>query len=197
MSHMSHCTQHTMYKFFCFKIEIKTKADLYMPCESNDPLHQVDLSEYSSFMQVWELFEYFLNCQNTSLDGYDRFDVHKQQSYVLWKKDCLIINLISLHLNWIEAWFSDKDHVYIFKMCWRHSNKIWIVQANFSTPCITAEIKKSILLSATFNREFTVFFTLLDNWQLAITLLSISFWGIKSSFVHLRQDNFKHPILRQ
>jgi len=33
MSQMSHCTQPTMYKF-CFKIEIKTKADLYMPCEA-------------------------------------------------------------------------------------------------------------------------------------------------------------------
>src|ERR1700733_12465535 len=33
MSQM-HCTQPTIYKFFCFKIEIKTKADLYMPCEA-------------------------------------------------------------------------------------------------------------------------------------------------------------------
>jgi hypothetical protein len=23
-----------MYKFFCFEIEIKAKADLYMPCEA-------------------------------------------------------------------------------------------------------------------------------------------------------------------
>jgi len=23
-----------MYKFFCFKIEIKAEADLYMPCEA-------------------------------------------------------------------------------------------------------------------------------------------------------------------
>jgi hypothetical protein len=32
MSQM-HCTQPTMYKFFCFKIEIKIKADSYMPCK--------------------------------------------------------------------------------------------------------------------------------------------------------------------
>jgi hypothetical protein len=34
---MSHCTQLTMYKFFCFKFELKkkkTKADLYMPCKA-------------------------------------------------------------------------------------------------------------------------------------------------------------------
>jgi hypothetical protein len=29
-----HCTQPTIYKFFCLKIEIKTKADSYMPCEA-------------------------------------------------------------------------------------------------------------------------------------------------------------------
>jgi hypothetical protein len=29
-----------MYKFFCFKFEIKSKADLYMPCEAIAP--QVD-----------------------------------------------------------------------------------------------------------------------------------------------------------
>jgi len=29
-----HYTQRTMYKFFCFKIEIKAKADLYMPCKA-------------------------------------------------------------------------------------------------------------------------------------------------------------------
>src|SRR6202044_717859 len=29
-----HCTQPTMYKFFSFKIEVKTKADSYMPCEA-------------------------------------------------------------------------------------------------------------------------------------------------------------------
>ena len=34
MSHMSHCTQPTMYKFFYFKIEIKTKVDSYMPCKA-------------------------------------------------------------------------------------------------------------------------------------------------------------------
>jgi len=34
MSQMSHCTQPTMYKFFYFKIEIKTKVDLYMACEA-------------------------------------------------------------------------------------------------------------------------------------------------------------------
>ena len=33
MSQM-HCTQPTMYKFFCLKFEIKTKADSYMPCEA-------------------------------------------------------------------------------------------------------------------------------------------------------------------
>src|ERR1700735_1514798 len=31
---MSHCTQPTIYNFFCFEIEIKTKADSYMPCEA-------------------------------------------------------------------------------------------------------------------------------------------------------------------
>ena len=115
------------------------------------------------------------------------------------KKDCLSINLISLHLNWKEACFSDKDHVYcklaylsfhnqykycpvvnsatvdysafwcncicgrqslhayiyIFKMCWRHSNKF--------------ELSKLIFLH-----------TLLDNWQLTVTLLNISFWGKKN-----------------
>jgi hypothetical protein len=25
---------HTIYKFFCFEIGIKTKADLYIPCEA-------------------------------------------------------------------------------------------------------------------------------------------------------------------
>ena len=33
MSQM-HCTQPTMYKFFCLKIDIKNKADSYMPCEA-------------------------------------------------------------------------------------------------------------------------------------------------------------------
>jgi hypothetical protein len=33
MSQM-HSTQPTMYNFFCLKIEIKTKADLYMPCKA-------------------------------------------------------------------------------------------------------------------------------------------------------------------
>ena len=33
MSQMSH-SQPTMYMFFYFKIEIKTKADLYMPCKA-------------------------------------------------------------------------------------------------------------------------------------------------------------------
>jgi len=33
MSQM-HCAQPTMYKFFCYKIEIKIKTDLYMPCEA-------------------------------------------------------------------------------------------------------------------------------------------------------------------
>ena len=33
MSQM-HCALPTMYKFFCFKIKIKTKADLYMPCRA-------------------------------------------------------------------------------------------------------------------------------------------------------------------
>jgi len=40
--------------------------------------------------------------------------------------------------------------------------------------------EKSHTLSAIFNREFTVFFTLLDNWQLTVTLLNISFWDIKT-----------------
>ena len=34
MLQMSHFTQLTIYKFFCFKIEIKTKADLYMSFEA-------------------------------------------------------------------------------------------------------------------------------------------------------------------
>ena len=34
MSQKSHCTQPTMYKYFYFKTEIKTKVDLYMPCEA-------------------------------------------------------------------------------------------------------------------------------------------------------------------
>jgi hypothetical protein len=34
MSQMSHCTQLTMYEFFCFKFKIKTKADSYMPCKA-------------------------------------------------------------------------------------------------------------------------------------------------------------------
>jgi len=34
MAQMSHCTQPTMYKLFHFEIEIKTKADSYMPCEA-------------------------------------------------------------------------------------------------------------------------------------------------------------------
>jgi hypothetical protein len=40
MSQISHCTQLTMYKFFCFKFKIKTKADSYMPCKVI--AHQVD-----------------------------------------------------------------------------------------------------------------------------------------------------------
>ena len=40
MSQMSHCTQLTMYKFFRFKFEIKTKADSYMPRKAVAP--QVD-----------------------------------------------------------------------------------------------------------------------------------------------------------
>jgi hypothetical protein len=30
-----------MYKFFYFKIEIKTKIDSYMPCAANGPPYQV------------------------------------------------------------------------------------------------------------------------------------------------------------
>jgi hypothetical protein len=33
MSQM-HCAQHTMYKFFCFKIKTKITADSYMPCKA-------------------------------------------------------------------------------------------------------------------------------------------------------------------
>ena len=40
MCQMSHCTQLTMYNFFCCKFEIKTKADLYMPRKAVAP--QVD-----------------------------------------------------------------------------------------------------------------------------------------------------------
>jgi hypothetical protein len=34
MSQKSHWTQPTMYKYFYFKTEIKTKVDSYMPCEA-------------------------------------------------------------------------------------------------------------------------------------------------------------------
>ena len=34
MSQTSQCIQPTMYKFFYFKIEIKTKVDLYMSCKA-------------------------------------------------------------------------------------------------------------------------------------------------------------------
>src|ERR1700676_1499269 len=34
MSQKSHCTRPTMYKYFYFKTEIKTKVDSYMPCEA-------------------------------------------------------------------------------------------------------------------------------------------------------------------
>jgi hypothetical protein len=47
------------------------------------------------------------------------------------KRDCFNNNPISLHLNRMEAWFSDSDQVYIFRTCWRDSNKILIVQTKF------------------------------------------------------------------
>ena len=34
MSQKSHCTQPTMYKYFYFKTEIKSKVDSYMPCNA-------------------------------------------------------------------------------------------------------------------------------------------------------------------
>jgi len=52
MSQMN-CTQPTMYKFFCFKIEIKTKADslhaMAAAMRNNGPLHQVLGGGYEVF----------------------------------------------------------------------------------------------------------------------------------------------------
>jgi hypothetical protein len=50
MSQM-HCTQPTMYKFFCFKIKIKIKADSYMPCKAmahSTKSHQVSMHAHTT-----------------------------------------------------------------------------------------------------------------------------------------------------
>jgi hypothetical protein len=59
MSQM-HCIQPTMYKFFYFKIEIKTKANLYMPCEAmahstkSTPGHSANLCGiYGIYGYIW------------------------------------------------------------------------------------------------------------------------------------------------
>ena len=55
MSQMSHCTYPTMYKFFYLKIEIKTKVDLYMPCEamahSPSPFSGMTFRAFSQFVE--------------------------------------------------------------------------------------------------------------------------------------------------
>jgi len=68
MSQKSHCTQPTMYKYFYFKTEIKTKVDSYMPCEAMahspklstllltklmSPRHQVTLSQRWTMKDQW------------------------------------------------------------------------------------------------------------------------------------------------
>src|SRR5882762_10076309 len=59
MSQKSHCTQPTMYKYFYFKTEIKTKVDSYMPCEAmaHSPKSS-DLKEYIHRSQVWVLLNF-------------------------------------------------------------------------------------------------------------------------------------------
>jgi hypothetical protein len=39
-----------MYKFFCFKIEIKTRADLYMPCEAMAHSTKSDVGKVDRFL---------------------------------------------------------------------------------------------------------------------------------------------------
>jgi hypothetical protein len=61
MSQM-HCAQPTMYKFFCFKIKIKTKADSYMPCRamahSTKSMRCVRLVfSFTMVYSAWESFQ--------------------------------------------------------------------------------------------------------------------------------------------
>jgi hypothetical protein len=48
--HTAHYVQ-----FFCFKIEIKTKADLYMPCKAM--AHSTDTWDMGDYLP-WEYFDY-------------------------------------------------------------------------------------------------------------------------------------------
>ena len=75
MSQM-HCAQPTMYKFFCFKIKIKTKVDSYMPCKAMAHSTKLDyiLGTKSKYVLLFCSTEIIIHCSNCIFD------------YFLWLK---------------------------------------------------------------------------------------------------------------
>src|SRR5258705_157527 len=74
MSQKSHCTQATMYncKYFYFKTEIKTKVDLYMPCEAmaHSPKSNFYFYFWSAIVRTYERLQVkflflFLECNRS------------------------------------------------------------------------------------------------------------------------------------
>ena len=87
-------------------------------------------------------------------------------------------------------------HMYIFKICWRLSRKNLMVWANLSPQCIRVKVK--ILRSSTprFNTNFTIVFTLLNNWQLTTTILKTPCWGRTVLFTSIwgRTNSLHHHL---
>ena len=83
----------------------------------------------------------YSSAKNICSDSHDWSCISKYQICAFWKEIALTNNPTSLHPNLIDAQFSDRDQVYIFRTCWRDSSKILIVQHNFSPLHIKVEVK--------------------------------------------------------